>query len=67
MLISNVMAFPSKSKAVKLPAEEFNPPMILDIPNCSKSILAPVPDWSTNISLSAACSGKKSKTYHNCM
>ena len=55
------MAFPSKSKAVKSPAEEPNPPIILDIPSCSKSMLAPVPDWSTYISLSAAYIGNKTK------
>ena len=38
------MLVPSRSKAVTLPAEELSPPIMLEIPNCSKSMLAPVPD-----------------------
>jgi len=52
-LISKVKFKPSKSKAVKVPATEFNPPIIFPEPSCSKSILAVAPDWSTYISLSA--------------
>ena len=44
MFISSVMLLPSKSKGFRSPAVEFNPPIILEIPSCSRSILAPVPD-----------------------
>ena len=52
--MSRVNEIPSKSNAVKEPAEELRPPIILPEPSCSKSIFAVAPDWSTYISLSAA-------------
>ena len=51
--MSSVRFMPSRSSAVSVPATELRPPIILDDPNCSKSMLAVEPDWSTYISLSA--------------
>jgi len=42
--ISNVKLRPSKSSAVNVPATELRPPIILDEPNCSKSMFAVEPD-----------------------
>ena len=54
MLMSIVIVVPSISKAVRLPAAELSPPIILDTPSCSISKLSVVPLWSKYISLSAA-------------
>ena len=54
ILISIVIVVPSISKAVRLPADEFNPPIMLEIPSCSISRFKVVPLWSKYISLSAA-------------
>ena len=55
--MSSVKFMPSKSSAVSVPATEFRPPIMLDDPNCSKSMFAVEPLWSIYISLSAAYRG----------
>ena len=52
--MSKVIDAPSRSNGVMLPAVAEVPPIILPEPNCSKSMFAVAPDWSTYISLSAA-------------
>jgi len=46
-LISSVILTPSKSKAVILPEVAEVPPIRLELPICSKSIVAELPTWLT--------------------
>ena len=47
--MSKVKLKPSKSNAVNVPATELRPPIILELPSCSKSMLAVAldRDWET--------------------
>ena len=56
---------PSKSNGVIFPVELKRPPIILDDPNCSKSMFAVAPLWSTYISLSAAYADKTTRVNPN--
>ena len=41
--MSNVRFMPSKSNAVSVPATELSPPIMFELPNCSKSMFAVAP------------------------